>query len=269
MSANTMSANTAVANSRGGRLLAVDQVSSGYVKGVKTINRCSLTVDEGEIVGVLGANNAGKTTLIRTITGSLPVWEGTVELGGTDVSGETAERITRRGVGVALEGRRIFGSLTVEENLLLPAPSKRNGSKKENRERRRQLLADIYDVMPDLWRHRTSSGQALSGGQQQMLAIGRALMVEPQLLILDEPSLGLSPRFTEHVVDLLRSINDRYQMAILMAEQLVWIASEVSSKVYVMDGGRLGPARPRGTWNEHDLSNAYLGERTDDAEVGQ
>jgi len=266
-----VSANSVVADNR---LLAVDQVSSGYVKGVRTINRCSLTVDEGEIVGVLGANNAGKTTLIRTITGSLPVWEGTVELGGTDVSGETAERITRRGVGVALEGRRIFGSLTVEENLLLPAPSKghrskRGGSRKTDRERRRQLLADIYEVMPDLWRHRTSSGQALSGGQQQMLAIGRALMVEPKLLILDEPSLGLSPRFTEHVVDLLRSINDRYQMAILMAEQLVWIASEVSSKVYVMDGGRLGDARPRGTWNEQDLSNAYLGERGDDREVGE
>jgi branched-chain amino acid transport system ATP-binding protein len=206
-------------------------------------------------VGVLGSNNAGKTTLIRAITGSLPAWEGSIIFNGVDISKYPVEKIIPLGVGVALEGRRIFASLSVEENLLLPMPSKAS----KGNSSRKKLLAEIYDVMPDLWRHRNASGSALSGGQQQMLAIGRALMVEPQLLVLDEPSLGLSPRFTEHVVELLRSINSRYQMAILIAEQLVWIASEVSSKVYVMSSGELGEERKRGEWSERDLSDAYLG----------
>ena len=239
----------------GGPLLAVEDVSTGYIKGVKTIDRCSLSVEAGTIVGILGANNAGKTTLIRALTGSLPVWDGTVRFAGNDITNEPVERIARLGVGVALEGRRIFGSLTVEENLLLPVSSKGNAGKSG----RKQLLTEIYEVMPDLWRLRHSAGTALSGGQQQMLAIGRALMVEPRLLVLDEPSLGLSPLFTEHVVSLLRSINDRYGMTILLAEQLVWIASEVSSRIYVMESGRLSDVRNRGEWNDHDLSEAYLG----------
>lgn len=236
-------------------LLVVDRISTGYIKGVKTIDGCSLTVERGAIVGVLGSNNAGKTTLIRAVTGSLPLWEGNVRFVGQDITNQPTERIARLGVGVALEGRRIFGSLTVEENLLVPISANRSSGKA----RRKQLMAEIYEVMPDLWQHRVASGTALSGGQQQMLAIGRALMVEPELLILDEPSLGLSPRYSELVVDLLRSINSRFGTTILLAEQLVWIAGEVSSRIYVMESGRLSSGRDRGEWDEHELSEAYLG----------
>lgn len=236
-------------------VLEVDGLTSGYVKNVPSVKGCCLSVGSGEIVGILGANNAGKTTLIRAITGSLPVWSGRVVLAGTDVTGLPTERITRLGVGVALEGRRIFGSLSVEENLLLPT----SGLPRSARADVPRRLQEIYDVMPDLWTRRSVSGSALSGGQQQMLAIGRAMITDPRLIVLDEPSLGLSPRFTEVVVELLKSINERFNTSILIAEQLVWIASELSSRVYVMSSGDLGEPRARGEWSDEQLSSAYLG----------
>lgn len=159
------------------------------------------------------------------------------------------------GVGVALEGRRIFTSLSVEENLLLPLA----GKKRMSQAAREGWLDEIYEVMPDLYRHRRSSGGALSGGQQQMLAIGRALMNRPKLLILDEPSLGLSPRFVEQIVALLRSVLDRFEIGILLAEQILWLARELASRVQLMEAGRLSEPYDFASLDTAAIAHSYLG----------
>lgn len=236
-------------------LLSVSDLTTGYIRGVPVVRGATLRLHRSEVLGILGVNGAGKTSLLRAISGSLPVWRGGVELDGRDIASGKPQRIVGMGVGVALEGRRIFTSLSVEENLLLPLA----GKKRMSQAAREGWLDEIYEVMPDLYRHRRSSGGALSGGQQQMLAIGRALMNRPKLLILDEPSLGLSPRFVEQIVALLRSVLDRFEIGILLAEQILWLARELASRVQLMEAGRLSEPYDFASLDTAAIAHSYLG----------
>lgn len=240
-------------------LLTVSDLSTGYIKGVPVVEQANLRLNSNEVLGILGANGAGKTSLLRAITGSLPAWKGSVRLGQDDITSMKPQQVVGRGVGVALEGRRIFTSLTVEENLCLPLSQEKRSAKPVTGER----LKEIYDVMPDLYRHRRSSGGALSGGQQQMLAIGRALICRPRLLILDEPSLGLSPRFVEQIVGLLRSVLERFDIGILLAEQILWMAKELATTVQLMEAGVLGAPQELASLDTAAIANAYLGGATE------
>jgi branched-chain amino acid transport system ATP-binding protein len=240
-------------------LLDVKDLASGYIKGVRVFEGATLSLRSKEVLGILGVNGAGKTSLLRTITGSLPVWQGKILLDGQDITSMKPERVVAMGVGTALEGRRIFTSLSVEENLFLPMKRVRKSVDTQSR----ITLEDIYDVMPDLYRRRQNSGGALSGGQQQMLAIGRALMSSPKLLVLDEPSLGLSPLFVEQIVAMLRSILDRFDIGILMAEQILWMARELASSLQLMESGTLGEAKHLSKLDVADIANAYLGSSTE------
>jgi branched-chain amino acid transport system ATP-binding protein len=233
-------------------LLEVDDVSSGY-GDLPVIREASLTVDEGEIVTIVGANGAGKTTLLSTITGLNPVWSGAIRFDGTDISGLAAHEVPHRGLVMVPEGRRLFAAMTVEENLLLggyarPARAQRTGS-----------LAHVYELFPGLADRRSQFAGSLSGGQQQMCAIGRAVMAKPRLLLLDEPSLGLAPIIVEEVLGLVRRLVDE-GMTIVLVEQNVHDALEMADRGYVLDQGRIVMT---GTGAEllgrSDLQQAYLG----------
>ena len=192
-----------------------------------------LTVDEGEVVGMLGRNGMGKTTLIRCIAGLSPpaLTGGRITLGGEDITGQRSHRIGRQGIGLVPQGRRIFGSLTVEENLTVAA---RPGAGGED-----WTLERVYAFFPQLGERRAQRGRNLSGGEQQMLAIARALMTNPRVLMMDEPSEGLAPVILkiirEHLMELKRE-----GLAILLVEQNLGLALRLSDRLYVLgEGGRI------------------------------
>jgi branched-chain amino acid transport system ATP-binding protein len=197
----------------------------------------SLSVPRGAIVALLGANGAGKTTLLRAITGLLPVHrgkitKGSIELAGQPVTGADAPALVRRGIAQVMEGRRIFRELTVEENLRCGAFTRR--SKAALREDRERVL-ELFPVLAE--RLRSTAGY-LSGGEQQMLAIGRALMARPRVLLLDEPSLGLAPRLVEHIGAIVSELNRR-DTSILLVEQNATMALSIAHRGYVMETGRI------------------------------
>jgi branched-chain amino acid transport system ATP-binding protein len=222
-------------------MLSVHNVRVAYREAVTALHGISLAVPAGSIIALLGPNGAGKTTLLRTITGLLGMHrgrllEGTVMLAGTPIQHEPPDRIVRRGVKQVLEGRRIFASFTVEENLRAGALS--------NRAATRPGLERVWARFPRLAEHRHLRAGYLSGGEQQMLALGRALMSEPRYLLLDEPSLGLSPLLVGQLGGLLTEINQQ-GTAVLLAEQNAAMALSVADCGYVLGHGRVvmhGPA---------------------------
>jgi branched-chain amino acid transport system ATP-binding protein len=211
------------------------EVRYGTVAAVRDV---SLRVERGEIVGLIGPNGAGKSTTLHAIMGAVPAHRGEIRLHGQSVRGRSPESIAQRGVALVPEGRRIFGDFTVEENLRLglAAHRKHNGA---------DPLAHAFDLFPMLREFRRRSAGALSGGQQQQLAIGRALVAEPEVLLLDEPSLGLAPLAVDSVFEALRAIRER-GVTILLVEQRALHTVALADRTHVLVGGELrltlGPA---------------------------
>jgi len=232
-------------------LLAVIDLHAGY--GVTEILRgVSLAVQPGEVVAVLGSNGTGKSTLNRTISGVMRSWHGTIRFAGVPVERKRPFDIVAAGLIHVPEGRRIFPNMTVRENLDL-------GAYRRNRTRRTPSRDRVFSIFPRLAERRSQQAGTLSGGEQQMLAIGRGLMADPRLLILDEPSLGLSPLLVEELFALIGSIAAQ-GIALLLVEQNVAQSLEVAQRGYVLDNGRIvleGSADA--LRNDPALKRTYLG----------
>ncbi|MFJ3623298.1 ABC transporter ATP-binding protein [Streptomyces iakyrus] len=210
-------------------VLAADGVVAGYVPGVDVLRGCSVEVRPGEVVGVIGPNGAGKSTLVKAVFGLLRVRGGTVRLHGEDVTARPAHEMVRRGVGYVPQLQNVFPTLTVEENL-------RMGVYLRPKDQARRVAA-VEELFPLLADRRKQKAGAMSGGERQMLAMARALMMEPQLLLLDEPSAGLSPLHQDHVFDRCRMINSA-GVAVLMVEQNARRCLQLCDRGYVLDQGR-------------------------------
>jgi branched-chain amino acid transport system ATP-binding protein len=232
-------------------LLAITALHAGY-GATEILRGIDLTVHERETVAVLGSNGAGKSTLNRAISGVLRPWRGAVAFQGRAIARARPAAIVKRGLIHVPEGRRIFPNMTVAENLDLGCYRRARGHRAQNRER-------VYGIFPRLAERQRQRAGTLSGGEQQMLAIGRGLMAEPVLLILDEPSLGLSPMLVEELFGLIRRINQE-GIALLLVEQNVMQSLEVAQRAYVLDNGAIvlqgSAAEVR---DNPDLKRAYLG----------
>jgi len=232
-------------------VLSVRNLTTAY-DGVIAVRDLSLEVAQGETVAIVGPNGAGKTTTLATIAGLLVPAAGEVLFQGTDVIGRGPERIAQLGLQLVPEGRRIFGRLTTEENLRL-------GHTVANGKDARVKMERLLERFPGLEKHFHGSGQAgfLSGGEQQQLAIARALMAEPSLLLLDEPSLGLSPRMVELVYETLAGLRDE-GTTILLVEQTTRLATQFADRVYVL---RSGSIRMEGDQSSDaaEIEHAYFG----------
>src|SRR5215475_10962840 len=209
-------------------ILAVSGLRAGY-GATEILRGVDLTVEQGEIVAVLGSNGAGKSTLNRAISGVLRPCTGSIRFADRAIERERAAAIVARGLIHVPEGRRIFPNMTVRENLDL-------GSYRRGRERRDDNRRRVFSIFPRLAERQAQRAGTLSGGEQQMLAIGRGLMAEPRLLILDEPSLGLSPLLVEQLFSLIRGINAQ-GVALLLVEQNVVQSLEVAQRAYILDNG--------------------------------
>ncbi len=234
-------------------LLTVAEVRSRYDR-IEVLHGVSLGVSEGEVVAIIGANGAGKTTLMRAISGVQPISGGSITFRGESLEHVPAHVRVARGIAQVPEGRHIFAPLSVADNLLMGSWSL---SKAERADRSRYEWA--YQAFPILCEKRDIPAGRLSGGQQQMLAIGRAMVVRPKLLLLDEPSMGLSPLVVEQVFDALRRLKDD-GMTILLIEQNAEVALEIADRAYVMETGTIaieGPARDIA--NDARVQEAYLG----------
>jgi branched-chain amino acid transport system ATP-binding protein len=204
-------------------------VRYGLLRAVRGID---LSLEEGEIAVVLGANGAGKSSTMNAISGAIPVADGRVVFGGKDITGKPSHRVARGGLVQVPEGRRIIGPLTVEENLQLGAYNVRS------KQRRAELLSEVFAMFPVLEERRGGAGGLLSGGEQQMLAFGRALMAEPKLLLLDEPSMGLAPIVIDRVIASVATIAES-GISILMVEQNASAAFRVAKNAYVLEQGEV------------------------------
>lgn len=220
---------------------------------LRIINNVSLSVNDDEMVSLVGANGAGKTTLLRTIAGLKQAAHGSIFFNGEDITKLSAPQKLERGIVLIPEGRQLFGQLTVMENLELGAFSKfTKPKKKEN-------LEYVFSMLPDLKIKEKEVAGNLSGGQQQMLAIGRGLMSCPKLLILDEPSIGLSPVLTDTMFDIIRKIKDD-GTTIMLVEQNVEYALSMANRGYVLERGMITmQGKAQDLLNDKDLKRAYLG----------
>jgi branched-chain amino acid transport system ATP-binding protein len=236
-------------------LLEVDDVWTAY--GPIVVNRgVSIEVDKGEIVTIIGSNGAGKSTLLTTIAGLKRPKSGTISLSGEDVTGIYADGIARRGAVLVPEGRRIFPDLTVRDNLRLGGYSRTDSEGVE------RDIAAMETFFPILAEKREVKGSALSGGQQQMLAIARGLMAKPKILILDEPSLGLAPIIVHEVRSIILSVRDKFGAAVLLVEQNASLALAVADRGYIMQNGRIVAAGAIEELRSLDLvRETYLGNR--------
>jgi branched-chain amino acid transport system ATP-binding protein len=238
-------------------MLRVLELEVVYHSVIRVLKGIDVVVPEGNIVALLGANGAGKTTLIRAITGLLPIQNGKIVRGSIEwldqeITGLSSTEVARRGILQVMEGRRIFSDLTVEENLILGAYSRRDGEIRRDLER----YLELFPVLKE--RFRNLAGY-LSGGEQQMLAIARALMSRPRLLLLDEPSLGLAPVIVEEIARLIKKINAE-GVTILLVEQNAQMGLELSHYGYVLENGTIAlEGSPEELLQDADIQEFYLG----------
>ncbi len=219
-------------------MLKLNNIEVTYLNVIRVLHGVSLGVDDGQIVALLGANGAGKSTTLKAISGLLYVEEGqitdgSIELDGSRIDKKNAEEIGKLGIIQALEGRRVFEHLTVEENLNVGAFARKD---------RRAVKTDlemVYNYFPRLRQLRKNIAGYLSGGEQQMLVIGRAMMARPKLMMLDEPSLGLAPLMVKEIYDIIQRFNTESKTSVLLVEQNVRIALSISNYGYVMENGRV------------------------------
>lgn len=234
-------------------LLELENVST-YYGNIQALRDISLVVNEGEIVTLIGANGAGKSTTLMSICGITPVRKGRILLEGEDITHLIPNKIVERGISQVPEGRRIFPQLTVSENLDMGSFLRKDtaGIKRD--------LEEVFSLFPRLAERRHQQGGTLSGGEQQMLAISRALMMRPRILLLDEPSLGLAPIFVQHIFEIIKKINVERKTTIFLVEQNAHMALKIAHKGYVLQNGAI---KMQDT-SENLLSNAevrkaYLG----------
>ena len=232
-------------------LLKVENINV-YYGAIHAIKDVSFHVDAGEVVTLIGANGAGKSTTLQTISGLLRSRSGGIEFNGESIGRLPPHRIVERGLAQVPEGRRIFLQMTVQENLEMGAFTRRGGVSEEELER-------VFEQFPRLKERRRQIAGTLSGGEQQMLAIGRALMSRPQLLMLDEPSMGLAPILVEQIFEIIGKLH-RSGTTILLVEQNAQMALSVANRAYVMETGRIGLSGTGRELAESDLvKKAYLG----------
>lgn len=233
-------------------VLEVQNVETFY-GAIMALRGVSITVEEGQIVTILGANGAGKTTLMKTISGVMDPEKGQITLMGKRIEGQDPDRIVRAGLAHVPEGREVFPFLSVEENLRMGAFTRRDDVSAD--------LALVFDYFPILRERRAQPAGTLSGGQQQMLAIGRGLMTRPQLMLLDEPSLGLSPLLTQEIFAIIKRLNAEQGVTMLLVEQNAHVALETAHMGYVLELGRIVMAgtaeRLRAS---QDIQEFYLGQ---------
>lgn len=229
------------------------EVAYGAVRAVRGI---SLTVDAGDIATILGANGAGKSTILKTISGITDPEKGTIEYKGESIQGWQPDRVVRAGIAHVPEGREVFPLLSVHNNLKMGAYTRRDKQQVETD------LATVYDYFPVLAQRRRQDANKLSGGQQQMLAIGRGLMARPQLLLLDEPSLGLSPLLTQEIFAIIRRINAEQRTTILLVEQNAQIALQTADQGHVLESGRIvREGSCEALFQDEDVREFYLGHK--------
>ena len=236
-----------------GGLLEVTGLTAGY-GAAPVLHDIDLTVEKGQIVAVMGANGAGKTTLLRTLSGLLRPTAGRIVVDGTDLRTTKVEQMVRLGIAHVPEGRGVVTELTVDENLRL------GGLWRRDRKDAQKALDEVYELFEPLARRRRFPGHQLSGGERQMLALGRALVGRPRLLLLDEPSLGLAPKVTAQIMGLLRTLRDETGLTVLLVEQNVRSALSVADTGVVMSLGRVVANADAATLrDDEDMRHAYLG----------
>ena len=232
-------------------ILKVDDINV-YYGSIHAIKGISFEVNEGEIVTLIGANGAGKSTVLNTISGILKPRSGKIQFMDHSLAGVAPNKIVQTGLVQCPEGRRVFARMTVEENLEMGAYTRPNAKFDDN-------LAHVYELFPRLKERRTQVGGTLSGGEQQMLAMGRALMSEPKLLMLDEPSMGLAPLLVEQIFEIIQSLH-KAGSTILLVEQNAQMALQIADRAYVLESGRITLS---GTGAElmasESVKRAYLG----------
>ncbi|MCD1655582.1 ABC transporter ATP-binding protein [Treponema zuelzerae] len=234
-------------------LLTLNSIQTFY-GNIQALRDISLTVEEGEIVTLIGANGAGKTTTLMSICGITPVRSGTIVLDGKDITRMAPNKIVELGIAQVPEGRRIFPQLTVTENLDMGA------FLRSDKEGIRRDLEEVFELFPRLAERRHQQGGTLSGGEQQMLAISRALMMRPKILLLDEPSLGLAPIFVQHIFEIIGKINRERKTTVFLVEQNAYMALKIAHKGYVLQNGaiKLADTAENLLANE-EVRKAYLG----------
>ena len=226
-------------------------VSYGAINAIKGI---SFDVDEGEIIALIGANGAGKTTVLHTITGLGPPKSGSIVFNGTDLTKTPAHKIVSMGMAHVPEGRRIFQQLSVYENLMLGAFTRKDKAEIQ------ESVENVFKRFPRLKERRNQIAGTLSGGEQQMLAMGRALMSHPSIILMDEPSMGLSPLYVSEIFDIIRSVNES-GTTVLLVEQNAKKALSIANRAYVLETGNIvlsGDAKE--LMNNDSVKKAYLGE---------
>jgi branched-chain amino acid transport system ATP-binding protein len=239
-------------------VLELNNVEVIYDEVILVLRGLSLTVGDGEVVALLGANGAGKSTTLKAISGLLPsengeITQGAITYGAKRIGGRDAAAIVRLGISQVMEGRRVFEHLTAEENLRAGAYTVRNGALADD-------LALVYDYFPRLKVRRRASAGYLSGGEQQMLVIGRALMSDPKVILLDEPSLGLAPMVIEEIFGVIRRLKDEQKITVLLVEQNAALALDIADHGYVMENGRIVLEGPAESLRQNsDIKEFYLG----------
>jgi len=234
-------------------LLSLERLAVSY-GGIQAVKGIDIAVGEGELVCLIGANGAGKTTTLKGICGLLPVKSGTIRYAGDDITGRPSFVLVRRGLSMVPEGRGVFGALTIDENLAMGAYARRDhGAVRNDVER-------VFSLFPRLRERRRQTAGTLSGGEQQMLAIARAMMSRPRLLLLDEPSMGLAPLMVQKVFETILSIA-KEGVTILLVEQNAKLALDVSDRGYVMESGEVTLAgKAADLLDDPKVRAAYLGE---------
>lgn len=244
-------------------VLQIDNLES-YYGPIMAIRGVSLKVREGQIVTVLGANGAGKTTLLKTISGVMAPEKGRIQMNGSDIHSLEPDAIVRRGILQVPEGREIFPLMTVAENIAMGAYTRKD---------RRRISDDeemVYSYFPILKERRAQRAGNLSGGQQQMLAIGRGLMSHPRLMLLDEPSLGLSPLLTQEIFEIIARLNKEQKVTMMLVEQNAKVALDTADYGYVMELGRIVmDNRAEVLAASKDIQEFYLGVSQDENQRGQ
>jgi len=240
-------------------LLEVKNLSS-YYGGIRALDSVSLNIIEGQTTSIIGANGAGKSTLLRTIAGDKAIDSGSITYNGKPLPAHVSD-VVAAGISLVPEGRRIFPSLTVRENLIVGTCSHKNYKALFG-----ETLTEVLDLFPILKNRLKQPGGTLSGGEQQMLAVGRALMAKPKLLCLDEPSLGLAPIVIDELFDKIQELNDLHGLTVLLVEQNAFRALDIAHRAYVLNVGRV--TMEGGGWELMDnpsIQEEYLGMKQEDA----